>query len=491
MAIFNKLVLSRAKTKAVNQIVIEAVQIQSLLSEKGDSLKSLIIDPQNTPELDRKKKADENFSAAYRRMGDLARQTELEESLKKIDDLISPALNPLETDIMADILANRKDEANFKYIIQYFPLRRGVDKMVEEFLAQAQKFAEDSQETIHTDNLRVARMVLGVQVTGIAIFLLLLWRVGGNIVNRLQSFSSQLIAAANNIRDRSKFQLRSAQELSSEMKTASSELQTTTSATEEINATVERNVSLAEHSKTLSAQGRRNVILGQEAVEQLLTSIKNVQNNNTAMSQQLETSFNDLEKIITLFQAVSEKTKTINEIVLQTRLLSFNASVEASRAGEHGKGFAIVAGEVGKLAHMSGSASKEIDTLLEDSRNQVGTVIDQIRNRIVEISFASMERVEESTRMAENCRQTFTAILDDVSQIDERIRDIHNHSLTQASGVRDITNSVRSVDTAIRKNTSRAEEGESKTREIEGQSEILDHVVVNMEKLISGGSKAA
>lgn len=54
-----------------------------------------------------------------------------------------------------------------------------------------------------------------------------------------------------------------------------------------------------------------------------------------------------LKELTDQFKEVISKTAVINGIVMQTRLLSFNASVEAARAGEHGKGFAVVAEEIG------------------------------------------------------------------------------------------------------------------------------------------------
>ena len=65
----------------------------------------------------------------------------------------------------------------------------------------------------------------------------------------------------------------------------------------------------------------------------------------------------------------------INDIVFQTKLLSFNASVEAERAGEHGKGFAVVAQEVGNLATMSGESAEEITKILDESVKMVQKLV--------------------------------------------------------------------------------------------------------------------
>ncbi|NCQ16281.1 chemotaxis protein, partial [Candidatus Falkowbacteria bacterium] len=65
----------------------------------------------------------------------------------------------------------------------------------------------------------------------------------------------------------------------------------------------------------------------------------------------------DIASLVFAIEEIAEKTKIIDDIVFQTKILSFNASVEAERAGEFGRGFSVVAQEVSNLAKMSGRAS--------------------------------------------------------------------------------------------------------------------------------------
>jgi hypothetical protein len=111
--------------------------------------------------------------------------------------------------------------------------------------------------------------------------------------------------------------------------------------------------------------------------------------------KELQQANTDLRGIVKTFDEIEEKTQVINQIVFKTQLLSFNASIEATRAGAHGRGFTVVAQEVGKLAELSGAAAREINSLLKSSSSRVRSTVETAGNRIADFE-VGVKQIRES-----------------------------------------------------------------------------------------------
>ena len=138
----------------------------------------------------------------------------------------------------------------------------------------------------------------------------------------------------------------------------------------------------------------------------------------TSISESTE----DLDSINNSIRGIQEKTQVINDIVFQTQLLSFNASIEAAKAGVHGKGFSVVAEEVGKLAVLSGTAASEISEILKESSKTISTTIENNRDII-----------KKGLKSSENVSSVFLGISNDINSIDQKMdvimNDFNDHNI--------------------------------------------------------------
>ncbi len=125
------------------------------------------------------------------------------------------------------------------------------------------------------------------------------------------------------------------------------------------------------------------------SIEQILANIEqNTENSNMAAKivkeavGKINDNNDNVEKTVSALQKISAKISVINDISFQTNILSLNAAVEAARAGQYGKGFGVVASEVGKLAEKSKLSSNDIESLSKSSI-EIATVTQNVSNGLV------------------------------------------------------------------------------------------------------------
>ena len=136
-------------------------------------------------------------------------------------------------------------------------------------------------------------------------------------------------------------------------------------------------------------------------------------------------------------QKISQVVSLIEEMALKTNLLAINASVEASRAGEQGEGFSIVAEQVGALAEQSAAATKEITQIVE--------AIQQETQEVTEAMELGTTQVVESTRLVEATKDRLQQVLERSQNINELMQSISQATISQTDTSRSVTQLMQEI----------------------------------------------
>ena len=149
----------------------------------------------------------------------------------------------------------------------------------------------------------------------------------------------------------------------------------------------------------------------------------------------------DIKRLGTNSDQIGDIVKVIDRIAEQTNLLALNAAIEAARAGEHGRGFAVVASEIRKLADGSVQATKEIASHIGSTQGVIG----QVTEAMTRLS----ERLEESVVSTDNAsdalREIVSAVLgsnQQIGQINDVTRSMSDNAFRVIRSIEDITKSV-------------------------------------------------
>jgi methyl-accepting chemotaxis protein len=190
----------------------------------------------------------------------------------------------------------------------------------------------------------------------------------------------------------------------------------------------------------------------------------------------IERSYEQLEEVKQVVHMIGDKTNVINDIVFKTQLLSFNASIEAARAGQHGRGFAVVASEVGKLAEMSGKAAHEISRLLEQSSLKVAEIVESTKIR-----------VDSANQMSQRCASVFERINERAGQVKFMVNSISSSAAEQESDIHMVGRAMNEMNESASETDSMAHAISELSMVLKGHSESLSSSVKQLDALVRGG----
>ncbi|MEM7681511.1 MAG: methyl-accepting chemotaxis protein [Planctomycetota bacterium] len=159
----------------------------------------------------------------------------------------------------------------------------------------------------------------------------------------------------------------------------------------------------------------------------------------------------------------------INDIADQTNLLALNAAIEAARAGEHGRGFAVVADEVRKLADRTVKATEEISESIQSIQNETGLAVDRMS--------AGTEQVKHGVELASQAGDSLTSIVTGAREVAAVIGSIAAAAEEQSAAAEQVSQSVQSIEQITRQSQDAASQSAQSAELLARRSDALQGLV--------------
>ena len=289
-----------------------------------------------------------------------------------------------------------------------------------------------------------------------------------NVLNQVKEAVQATASAANQISSSTEEMAAGAQEQSSQATEVAGAVE---QMTKTIYETTKNTGQATEASKNAGKSAKEGGLVVEETIRGM-NRIAEVVKQSAATVQELGKSSDQIGEII----------QVIDDIADQTNLLALNAAIEAARAGEQGRGFAVVADEVRKLAERTTKATKEIATMIKQIQKDTSGAVESMQQ--------GTEEVESGKALAEKAGTSLQEIIHGAQQVVDIVTQVAAASEEQSSAAEQISKNIESI-------SSVTQESASGIQQIAHASEDLNRLTLNLQELVArfkvdeGGSKFA
>lgn len=282
---------------------------------------------------------------------------------------------------------------------------------------------------------------------------------------KLRDMISSVKSQAAQVGDMAHSLATSANQIAENVNHESDAVSSMAAAIEELSVSTTHISDQGDSAKRIANSSRSNAEQGAQVVNKTVSGL-------LSSAQDIQTASNEVSRLGEDASRISDVVKVIKEIADQTNLLALNAAIEAARAGEQGRGFAVVADEVRKLAERTAGATNEI--------NQMSSKIGEVANH----ALSGMDKVVKTTQQgvgdAETAQVSIKNIQDSFGEVSGVIDDIASALVEQTAAANELAKSTEKVSQMSEENSNSAQhllglanDLEAKAREVRNSVEVF------------------
>ena len=275
------------------------------------------------------------------------------------------------------------------------------------------------------------------------------------VISRISSTSSQVAATAHQLLSTSEKIANGAEEVAEQSGAAAT-------AGEEMSATsgdIAQNCQMAAEGAQRASQSASN---GAAVVEKTVAVMGQI-------ADKVQESAKTVESLGTRSDQIGAIIGTIEDIADQTNLLALNAAIEAARAGEQGRGFAVVADEVRALAERTTRATKEIGQMIKAIQNETKGAVAAMEQGV--------RQVEAGTVEAARSGEALRDILEHVNAVAMQVNQIATAAEEQTATTCEISRNIHQISEVVHRTSQGAQESASSAAQLSGSAEELQRLV--------------
>jgi methyl-accepting chemotaxis protein len=275
------------------------------------------------------------------------------------------------------------------------------------------------------------------------------------MISGIQTTSSQVTSASGHLLSTAGTIAQGTERAASQSRSASDSVEQMATASADISRSCSEMSSMATDAEQVSSNG-----------EQVIATMANTM---ASIETQIGETTEAVKSLGDTSTRIGDILETIGDIADQTNLLALNAAIEAARAGEHGRGFAVVADEVRNLAERTTTATREIQTIITALQNDVKTVVSAMEQ--------SSTQVHEGGEGARLSCEAIISIRQKIGVLQQHVAQVAQAADLQSSSTSGISENMHHITSVISEAASGAEETRTSANQLAGSATELQQMV--------------